>query len=174
MTSLCSKNKARGRAFQAKLAELSGGINIGTLGGEDIMHDEFSYEAKTYNRKAKTYKGKRWAGDLALAYFDDSSAWSRFIVCKVVSYYFPTLYMLRWHWWVQLLEGKLSKEQISESIRECNKSKFVGDSYMSQAENNCPDGKLPVVSVHTTGDRHTQDVVLVRGEYWKSLLESRI
>lgn len=174
MPSSAIKNKARGRAYQSKLAQMAGGINVGTLGGEDIMHEEFSYEAKTYNKKAKTYKGKLWAGDFALTCFDEGHAYSRLVICKIVSYSFPTIYMLRWHWWTRLLEGKLTPDEVYNSIRECRKDRFAGDRYMVQAENNCPDGKLPVVCVHTTGDRHTQDVVLVRGEYWKSLLETRI
>lgn len=174
MTSLCSKNKARGRAFQSKLAQMAGGINIGTLGGEDIMHDEFSYEAKTYNKKAKTYKGRRWAGDKLLTSLDDGYAQSKLVIFKVSSFDYPELYLIRWQWWVRLLEGKISREQIAESMNRSLKDKFSGNTYMNQAEKNCPDSKLPVVVVHTTGDRHLQDVVLVRGEYWQSLLENRI
>lgn len=41
-----TRNKRAGRRYQGKLAELVGGKNIGTVGGEDIEHPLFSYEAK--------------------------------------------------------------------------------------------------------------------------------
>jgi hypothetical protein len=37
---------------------MSGGMNVGTLGGEDIMHKEFSYEAKTYNKRLRPTRAR--------------------------------------------------------------------------------------------------------------------
>jgi hypothetical protein len=151
---------------------MSGGLNVGTLGGEDIMHKEFSYEAKTYNKKAKTYGGKDWAGEAAMKYFDSSQYQTDLLVVRVKSFNFPEIFMMRWRWWKRLVTGNLTTHQISDSTRNCNKDSFIGNTYMNQAEKNCPDSKLPVVVVHTVGDRHERDIVLIRGEYWLSLLEN--
>jgi len=172
MTSIASRNKARGRAFQTKLAEMSEGMNVGTLGGEDVMHKEFSYEAKTYNKNAKTYKGKEWAGEAALQCFDTSRYQTELVIIRVKSFNFHELFMLRWRWWRQLINAKLTLYKISDATRNCDKDSFIGNTYMNQAEKNCPDSKLPVVVVHTVGDRHERDIVLIRGEYWLSLLEN--
>ena len=172
MTSIAIRNKSRGRAFQAKLAEMSGGMNVGTLGGEDVMHKEFSYEAKTYNKNAKTYGGKEWAGEEAIRYFDPTEKQTELVIIRVKSFKFAELFMLRWRWWKKLVKGELTIYQISDSTRNCEKESFVGNRYMNQAEKNCPDSKLPVVVVHTVGDRHERDIVLVRGEYWLSLLDN--
>lgn len=172
MTSIASKNKSRGRAFQAKLAEMSGGMNVGTLGGEDIMHKEFSYEAKTYNKKAKTYKGKDWAGEVAFQCFDTSQYQTELFIIRVRSFNFVELFMLRWRWWKLLVVGKLTSFDVAASTRDCHKESFAGNTYMNQAEKNCPDSKLPVVVVHTVGDRHERDIVLIRGEYWGSLMDT--
>jgi len=168
MTSTSMANKRRGRAFQAKLAELSRGINIGTLGGEDIMHPEFSYEAKTYNINAPSKKGKRWTGEVILDRWDDHYATNRLAVVTLESVKFSTLVLLRWHWWSQLAE--ITQAQINQASITKVVTTFVGNSYMEQAEKNCPYAKLPVVVVHTTGRRHEHDVVIVRWIYWKSLL----
>jgi len=48
------QNKRRGRAFQAKLSKMTNGMNVGTLGGEDIKHHTYSIEAKAY----KAYRGE--------------------------------------------------------------------------------------------------------------------
>ncbi len=172
MTSLAVKNKVRGRAFQTKLAEMAGGINVGTLGGEDVMHKEFSYEAKTYNIKAKTYKGKDWTGEACLSEFDGGDYKNGLKILRVSSFNFAPLYLLRWHWWVVILEGNTTHKKIIDATRDCRKETFVGNTYMNQAENNCPDAKLPVVVVHTTGRRHVSDIVIVRGMYWESLVEN--
>jgi hypothetical protein len=161
------KNKIRGRAFQTKLAELSRGINVGTLGGEDIMHPEFSYEAKTYNINAKTYAGKRWKGEEFLDKWDEHYARKRLAIVKVECPKFAPLILLRWYWWCKLSE-LIWEEVTNWQIKEVNA--FIGNTYMNQAEKNCPDAKLPVVVVHTTGRRHEHDVVLVRYLYWESLL----
>ena len=48
------QNKRRGKAFQTKVAKMTGGRNIGTLGGEDVEHSIYSIEAKHF----KTYRGE--------------------------------------------------------------------------------------------------------------------
>jgi len=172
MTSTSMQNKRRGRAFQTKLAELSKGMNVGTLGGEDVMHPEFSYEAKTYNINAKTYAGKRWKGEEFLDAWDKHYARSRFAVVKVESPKFSDLILLRWFWWEQLISSKhkFTRPEIDKAMVVKPINSFKGNTYMDQAEKNCPDAKLPVAVVHTTGRRHENDVVLVRWIYWESLL----
>jgi hypothetical protein len=43
-------NRRRGKASQAKIAKIINGINIGTLGGEDILHEKFSIEVKSVSK----------------------------------------------------------------------------------------------------------------------------
>lgn len=43
-------NRRRGKQSQKKVAELVGGVNIGTLGGEDVLHEKFSIEVKSITR----------------------------------------------------------------------------------------------------------------------------
>lgn len=162
------QNKARGRAFQAKLAEMTGGVNIGTLGGEDVSHEEFSYEAKTYKPSAISNKGRNWVGEQML-YHADKGKVEKYVVYKIEM---PTcnIIMLRWKWWKKLLEGEVDQTVANNNTITVFLHKFIGSTYMRQAEANCPDGKLPVVVVHTTGKRHERDIVLLLEEYWKSLL----
>jgi hypothetical protein len=171
MTSNSTKNKIRGRAFQTKLAQMSGGMNIGTLGGEDVMHDEFSYEGKTYKKNCKTNKGKDWKGEILLNKYDGGYSKNALVIIKVRSMEYPTIVMLRWYWWERVTEKVLYYPDISVSTYIEEVTKFKGNTYMNQAESNCPDAKLPAVVVHTVGRRHTEDIVLLREIYWKSLLE---
>ena len=165
-------NKRRGRAFQTKLAQLARGVNIGTLGGEDISHEEFSYEAKTYNPNNKTNKGKPWTGDLLVSTYDKGYARKRLSVVVVKSFEFSSLVLLRWYWWSKMVvkAEKFTKRQLEFAYEFAKMRTFIGNTYMNQAEANCPDAKVPVVVVHTTGRRHEQDVVLLRFVYWESLL----
>lgn len=169
MTSI--RNKHRGRKFQAKLAEMAGGINIGTLGGEDVMHEEFSYEAKTYLKNCKTNKGNDWQGEKWLAEMDYGFASKCFAIVRVNGD-FPNLIMMRWPWWKKLVSGEIPKEEFSVDYYNVVRSKFKGNTFMIQAEKNVPDAKIPVVVVHTTSRRHEQDIVLIRELYWQSLLEN--
>lgn len=41
------KNRARGKAHQKKVAEKVNGLNLGTLGGTDVLSDLFLIEAKS-------------------------------------------------------------------------------------------------------------------------------
>lgn len=172
MTSTSMKNKVRGRAFQAKLAQMSGGMNVGTLGGEDVMHDEFSYEAKTYHKKSKSHAGKDWMGEQLLQrnfWFHENDHANGFLYLTLRSPNFSPIVLLRWETWQTLLEGGYMKHD-SVSF-EASIKRFSGNAYMKQAESNCPDAKIPVVVVHTTGMRHKRDIVMVRSIYWDSLLE---
>lgn len=174
MTSVYGANKKRGRAFQAKLAEMAGGMNVGTLGGEDVMHPEFSYEAKTYNKNAKTYGGKDWIGEKLLAAHDQGLASYDFVILQVKPQYsvdYASLMMLRWQNWQKIVEQRIEKSDLLISIRTVVAKKFKGNTYMEQGEKNCPDAKIPIVVVHTTGYRHIQDIVLIRELYFRSLLE---
>ena len=113
-----------------------------------------------------------------LSKIDKGFARNRFAIVEVSSFSFDSLILLRWHWWAKLV-GKefkteftyMTKKYLERATFNELVNSFVGNTYMNQAEKNCPDGKLPVVSVHTTGRRYEQDVVLVRSVYWGSLLE---
>jgi hypothetical protein len=169
-------NKRRGRAFQSKLAQMAGGINIGTLGGEDVMHEEFSYEAKTYQIDSKTHAGRPWTGEKWLYPYDQGKAVTDLWIMKISLPHSTTdsvLVMLRWYWWKRILEQEIEYSDIDISTMEpaAPVSSFIGNTYMNQAESNCPDAKIPVVVVHTNGKRHVDDIVLVRLVYWKSLLK---
>lgn len=175
MASTASRNKARGRAFQAKLAELSGGMNVGTLGGEDVMHEEFSYEAKTYDPNAKSHKGKDWVGEQILKYYEDRAGITAIVIAQVSTYDSgEPLVMMRWSVWSDL--ANLMKVAAQGRLHHVGvtKNKFKGRTYMRQAEANCPDGKIPIVVVHTMGRRHKTDVVLIYRIYWDSLLKNRL
>lgn len=168
-------NKRRGRAFQTKLAKLTGGANIGTLGGEDVSHEEFSYEAKTYNINAKSKNGREWKGELLLIPKDGGKAKTRFAIIETDSQYFDSIIMLRWMWWKEVLEHRLEAlVDFGGVASRVPIGKFIGNTWMDQAERNTPDAKVPVVVVHTTGRRHENDIVLIRKIYWQSLLEKSI
>jgi len=170
MNKTASKNKQRGRAFQAKLAEMSGGMNIGTLGGEDVMHEEFSYEAKTYHPKAKSNKGRMWVGEKIMSELEEK--YGAPVLGKVVTTDSnEPIVIMRWNFW-----NALSEEDKDDSFnvlipKVVMKNRFKGRTYMKQAESNCPDGKVPVVVVHTIGERHVKDIVLIYSIYWNSLLK---
>lgn len=46
---------------------------------------------------------------------------------------------------------------------------FVGQKWMEQAVTNCPEGKIPLVTVHVTGQRRMNDLVMVRLCDWIDL-----
>lgn len=150
---------------------MSGGMNIGTLGGEDVMHEEFSYEAKTYRANSKTYKGKDWKGEKIFKLYDEGKP-GKFFYYRI-STYENIFAMLRWCHWEKLVSGELTEED-RWHYNQKMETRFIGNTYMKQAEANCPDGKIPVVVVHTVGRRHYTDIVLVLWEYWRSLLEKYI
>lgn len=52
------------------------------------------------------------------------------------------------------------------SIEVKDRVSFVGATFMQQAIRNCPEGKTPLVIVHQTGSRHTDDIVLMRLADW--------
>jgi len=87
------RNKRQGKAVQKKVVESFGGVNIGTLGGEDGWHPIWSIEVKAYK-------------------------------------------------------------------------KFVGTKFMEQCVKNCKPGKTPLLVVHTTGQRHEEDLVIMKRKDW--------
>jgi len=94
---MANLNKSRGRGYQTTLAKMVQGSNIGTLGGEDVAHDWFSFEAKT-------------------------------------------------------------------------RKKFVGEEMMKQAVKNNPSAlKMPVVAVHVVGEKHENDLIIMRFKDWSKL-----
>lgn len=52
------------------------------------------------------------------------------------------------------------------SIEVKDRVKFVGTGFMAQAVRNCPEGRTPLVIVHTTGTRHEGDLVMMRMTDW--------
>ncbi|MBF0487215.1 MAG: hypothetical protein HQK98_03555 [Nitrospirae bacterium] len=48
------------------------------------------------------------------------------------------------------------------SIEVKSRKAFVAGDWMSQAVRNCPEGKTPLVVVHVSGQRHTEDMVIIR------------
>lgn len=54
--SLQKNNRQRGKAHQSKTADAFGGLNVGTLGGEDVHHSKFSIECKSTQK----FVGEKW------------------------------------------------------------------------------------------------------------------
>jgi hypothetical protein len=53
---------------------------------------------------------------------------------------------------------------------ECkSRQKFVAQSWMDQAKRNCPPERVPMVVVHVHGQRHADDLVMVRMSDWRDL-----
>jgi len=66
--------------------------------------------------------------------------------------------------------GILGKDDVQAgpfSIEVKDRVKFVGTTFMEQAVRNCPEGKTPLVIVHTTGQRHDGDLVMMRMKDWQ-------
>ncbi|MBU0977326.1 MAG: hypothetical protein KKD18_02840, partial [Nanoarchaeota archaeon] len=62
-------------------------------------------------------------------------------------------------------QGLYGGEDVSAgpwSIEAKTRKKFVGDKWMEQAVKNCPEGKVPIVIEHTNGQRHSNDLVMMR------------
>lgn len=52
------------------------------------------------------------------------------------------------------------------SIEVKGRVRFSGSAFMQQACRNCPKGKTPLVVVHVTGQRHANDLVMIRLADW--------
>ena len=48
------------------------------------------------------------------------------------------------------------------SIEVKKRATFIGSTFMAQAIKNCPEGKTPLVVVHVKGQRHNEDLVMLR------------
>jgi hypothetical protein len=58
---MSSTNRQRGKAHQKKVAEMLNGIDIGILGGEDVLTDDFSIECKSgMLNVSKTIRERRY------------------------------------------------------------------------------------------------------------------
>lgn len=60
------------------------------------------------------------------------------------------------------------------SIEVKDRKKFTGKSFMDQAIANAPTGKVPIVIVHVTGDRHDNDLVMIRMKDWQKIVPNNI
>jgi len=142
------RNKRRGKGFQSTLAKLTGGRNIGTLGGEDVEHDEFSYEAKTLKGG---FIGDRWLAALE----------SKMENCKTCAVIWsnglghPALAMLRFDNWV-------NRNDCTYFCAKKITKRFKGAKMFDQCVKNCPAGKTPVVVVHSVGQYHKNDIVVIQ------------
>lgn len=56
------------------------------------------------------------------------------------------------------------------SIEAKSKVKFVGEKFIIQAENNCPEGKIPIVILHIVGKSYDKDIVMIRIDKFKGLI----
>ena len=52
------------------------------------------------------------------------------------------------------------------SIEVKDRVRFIGATFMQQAIRNCPKDKTPLVVVHVTGQRHADDLVMIRLADW--------
>jgi hypothetical protein len=163
------RNKARGRAFQSKLSVMASGMNVGTLGNEDVMHEHFSYEAKTYDAKAKSHP-RPWVGWRELFSVDFGRARRVFAIAEIRMTEDPKedLLLMRWHWWDMITRKAVIPSPIT-SLKPLKR--FIGNTWLEQAEANAEADKMPVAVVHTVGERHYKDIVIVRRMYWDVLLE---
>jgi hypothetical protein len=57
------------------------------------------------------------------------------------------------------------------SIEAKSRVSFVGRKWMEQCIRNCPEGKVPVVVIHTHNSKHSDDLVIINIEEFKKLLE---
>lgn len=139
-------NKRRGRGYQTTLAKMVGGMNIGTLGGEDVMHDRFSFEAKTRQ------KGNALETNMLLAeeYYDGKPV----VVTWIGVWAGVELSMLRYNYFAAL-DGLEFNEYI------LMKKRSIVATMMKQAQRNSPEGKEPIVCVHTLNRRYEQDIVVL-------------
>lgn len=58
------------------------------------------------------------------------------------------------------------------SIEVKGRETFAPEKFMEQAEDNCPKGKVPVVVVHKKRTSYTKDIVMIRIEEFKILLDA--
>lgn len=81
----------------------------------------------------------------------------------------------------KLLDGKrigiLGKDDIQTydgrfSIEVKDRKKCVVTGFMEQAKRNCGE-KIPLVVLHITGSRHDEDIVMMRMENWKEMLDEK-
>ncbi len=56
------------------------------------------------------------------------------------------------------------------SIEVKSRKAFVATDWMAQSARNCPEGKVPLVVVHVTGQRHTEDMVILRMKDFEDFL----
>jgi len=67
---------------------------------------------------------------------------------------------------VGTIEGQdVSHEIWSAEIK--HRKKFIGGTFMDQAIKNCPEGKVPLVVVHTLNQRFSKSLVMMRYTDWE-------
>jgi hypothetical protein len=55
------------------------------------------------------------------------------------------------------------------SVEVKSRARFVAEGWMSQARRNCPQGRVPAVVVHVHGQRHSEDLIMLRMSDWVDL-----
>ena len=57
------------------------------------------------------------------------------------------------------------------SIEAKHRKVFIGNTFMEQAERNAPEGKIPIVMVHTKGKRFNKSLVMIHLDEWLKITE---
>ncbi len=142
-------NKRRGKAYQTKLAQMVDGRNIGTLGGEDVEHCDYSFEAKTRQQgsilEKKMLEAERYLeGEVVVCSWvllENSG------VCSELS-------MLRYINFEHIGSVKLFEYVILDK-------RSTALTMFKQCRHNSPEGRIPVVVCHILNRRHEQDLVIL-------------
>ena len=140
------------------------------------MTEEYSYEAKTWDPTAKSHTGN-WRGENFMLEMEAGLARMPKKYDVLIAYIsmeetFDNLILVRWQQWLDYFNADRDAE-LNIATRKFYVGKFIGLTWMRQAEANCPDGKLPIVVVHQMGARHKQDIVMIRESYFDSLVKAK-
>lgn len=69
--------------------------------------------------------------------------------------------------------GTIENQDLSHplfSFEAKKRKSFLGIAFMNQATKNCPEGKIPLVIVHQTEERHENDLILIRFSDWEKMI----
>lgn len=85
-------------------------------------------------------------------------------------------------WFAKLIGGKRAgavgregpdvlHDELAPECKERKRPLQTLKKYMAQADANCPSGRTPLVVLHTLGDSHTEDLVVMHVMDWKKMWE---
>ena len=154
---LAIRNRRRGKAYQTKVAKMFDGMNVGTLGGEDVMHEYFSIEAKT--QKAFVGEDLLLKTEQHIKTVDVLKDFRPLVIIRHPPNTFSNepltnIGMLFYKDFVSFQDNKFFS-----SIH--TKKRFKGYTFYKQAANNSPTNRIPLVMVHIIGRRHKRDIVIM-------------